>query len=195
ITLSKTMKANTLFFILAFTFSMITNAQITKGNWMFGGDAKYSNKESFNNNFKNEKLKTAEFDINGSAGYFFIDNLQAGVRISYTDFRYRYTNTDSNRYWVKYGAYSRYYFLKPEKIVNVFLDGGYFLGNSVFESGDYKDNLNGFSISAGPTIFFTNSAAMELALNYFSTKLKGANDGTENNLQFSLGFKIFLEKQ
>jgi len=174
---------------------MTANAQITKGNWMYGGNASFSKKESFNNNFKNDKLKTSEFDIKANAGYFFIDNLQAGVRIGYSDFKYRHINADSNRYWLKYGAYSRYYFLKPEKIVNVFIDGGYFLGNNVFESGDYKDNVNGFSISAGPTIFFNNSVAMELAVNYSSTKLKGANDGTENNLQFSLGFQVFLEKR
>lgn len=189
------MKKNTLFLILAFAFSLTTTAQITKGNWMYGGNASFSNKEFYTHTFKKEKLKTSEFDIKANAGYFFIDNLQAGIRIEYADFKRKNINTESNRYWFKYGAYSRYYFLKPEKIVNVFIDGGYFLGNNVFESGDYKDNLNGFSISAGPTIFFNNSVAMELAANYSSTKLKGANDATENNLQFSLGFQIFLERQ
>lgn len=187
------MKKNTLFLFLALAFAMTANAQITKGNWMFGGNASFSNKEIFNNNFKNDKLNTSEFDIKANSGYFFIDNLQAGVSIRYTDYKIR--NSGSNRYQLMYGVYSRYFFLKPEKLVNVFLDGGYFLGNSVFESGEIRDNINGYSISAGPTIFFTNSVGMELAVNYYSTKFKGANDGTENNLQISLGFQIFLEKR
>jgi opacity protein-like surface antigen len=63
-----------------------------------------------------------------------------------------------------------------------------------------QDNLNGYAIGVGPTIFLNSSVAMELGINYSSTKFKGANDFTtndftENNIQFSLGFQIFLEKQ
>ena len=190
------MKKNTLFLILAFAFSLTTTAQITKGNWMFGGNASYSNKEGFNNNFKNDKLKITEIDLKANAGYFFIDQLQAGVRVSYLNYNLKNDlSGGSNKHWFKYGAYSRYYFLKPEKIVNIFLDGEYFFGNRIYYNGDYKDKLDGFSISAGPTIFFTNSVAMELAVNYSTTNFKGINDYTENNLQFILGFQIFLEKQ
>jgi hypothetical protein len=35
---------------------------------------------------------------------------------------------------------------------------------------------------------------MELGINYSSTKFIGTNGYTENNLQFNLGFQIFLEK-
>lgn len=186
---------------LIFAFSLLSSfftstAQITKGNWMFGGNASFSNKERYNNDFKNDKLKTSEFDIKANAGYFFMEKLQSGVRISYLN--YNLKNDDSgasNKHWLKYGVYSRYYFLKSEKLINIFLDGEYFLGNQIYYNGDYKDNLNGFSISAGPTIFFNSSVAMEMGINYSSTKYKGINDSTENNLQFSLGFQIFLDKQ
>src|SRR5690554_2282184 len=115
------------------------NAQITKGNWMFGGNASFSNKENHQNKFESSsKVKHTEFDIKANAGYFFIDNLQAGVRLGYSDYKVStYAGTDRHR--LKYGIYSRYYFLKSEKIVNIYLDGDYFLGNSVIESGDIKD--------------------------------------------------------
>jgi len=37
---------------------------------------------------------------------------------------------------------------------------------------------------------------MEFGINYSSTKFNGVNDNIiENNLHFSLGFQIFLEKK
>jgi len=184
-----------LLLISLWLFTITSNSQITKGNWMFGGDASFSNKEEFNNNNKNVKLKTSESDINASAGYFVIDNLQLGLRIGYTDFKFKNLNADSNRYWVDYGVYSRYYFLKPEKLVNIYLDAGYFFGNSAFATANARDNLNGYTLSTGPTIFLNSSVAMELGIHYSSTKRNGVNDSTENNLQLSLGFQIFLRKK
>ncbi len=189
------MKTNTLFFLLSLTFSLTAHAQITKGNWMMGGNASFSNKETFQNEFPSiSKVKFTEFDINVNLGYFFIDNLQAGVRLGYTDYIVStYEGTD--RFLLKYGAYSRYYFLKPEKLVNFYIDGNYFFGKRSISSGEIQDNLNGYAIGVGPTIFLNSSVAMELGINYSSTKFKGTNDFTENNLQFSFGLQIFLEKQ
>ncbi len=183
----------TINFILVITlFSFFTtNAQITKGNWMVGGNGSFSNLESYNNNYKNDKRKTSELDIKANVGYFFIDKLQAGAKISYLLKKIPQDNLS----WLKYELYSRYYILKPEKIVNIYLEAGYFFGNHLFNNILYKDNLNGYSLSAGPTIFFNSSVAMEMGVSYSSTKFKGVNDSTENNLQFILGFQIFLEKR
>lgn len=190
-----TMKTFKLFMAIALLSFLTSNAQITKGNWMFGGSASYNNKEIYNKNFSNDKGRTTEIEVTANAGYFIIDKLQAGTRISYEHFS-RKGDEGSSRYWLKYGVYTRYYLLKPEKMVNFFLDGQYFLGNKAFSDGDFKDKLNGYVFSAGPTIFFNSSVAMELGINYSSTKFNGANDNIiENNLQFSLGFQIFLEKQ
>tara|TARA_R110002051_G_scaffold234056_5_gene295627 strand:+ start:18200 stop:18799 length:600 start_codon:yes stop_codon:yes gene_type:complete len=176
-------------------FAITANSQITKGNWMVGGNASFSNKQIYQNQFKEiSKSKFTELDINANAGYFFIEKLQAGIRLGYSDYKLK-EFTGSDRHFLNYGVYSRYYFLKPEKLVNIFLDGEYYLGSSSFSSGELKDNIHGYVISAGPTIFFNSSVAMELGLNYSSTKFKGVNDSTENNLQVSLGFQIFLTKK
>lgn len=188
------MKTIKLFFTITFLSFLTSNAQITKGNWMMGGNGSFSNKELFNNNFSNDKRKTTEIEIKANTGYFFIDKLQAGIRFSYESFKIK-KNSDSNRYWLKYGGFTRYYFLKTDKLVNIYLDGEYFFGNTAFSDGEFKDNLNGYVISAGPTIFLNNTVAIELGVNYSSTKFKGVNDSTENNLQFSVGFQIFLEKK
>ncbi len=178
----------------AFAF-LTTNAQITRGNWMLGGNASFSNKEIYQNEFKEtSRSNFTEFDIKVNAGYFFMDKLQAGIRLGYSDYKLK-KFTGADRHFLNYGFYSRYYFLKPEKLVNIFFDGEYFLGSSSFSSGELKDNIHGYAISAGPTIFLNSSVALELGINYSSTKFKGVNDSTENNLQFSLGFQIFLTKK
>ena len=122
----------TINFILVITlFSFFTtNAQITKGNWMVGGNGSFSNLESYNNNYKNDKRKTSELDIKANVGYFFIDKLQAGAKISYLLKKIPQDNLS----WLKYELYSRYYILKPEKIVNIYLEAGYFFGNHLFNN-------------------------------------------------------------
>ncbi|TRX16428.1 outer membrane beta-barrel protein [Flavobacterium franklandianum] len=190
------MKTIKIFFITTILFTLSAHSQITKGNWMVGGNGSFSNKEFYNNSFKNDKLKTSELSINANVGYFIIDKLQAGVRVGYNDSKIKNgISDDGDRYWVKYGAYTRYYFLKPEKLVNIYLDGEYFFGNNAFSSGQYKERQDGYSVSLGPTIFFNSSVAMELGINYSSAKFRVLNDATQNNLQFTIGFQIFLEKE
>jgi hypothetical protein len=190
------MKIIKLFFISTILFTISASSQITKGNWMVGGNGSFSNKEFYNNSFKNDKGKTSELSINANMGYFIIDKLQAGVRFGYYDYKFKNgVSTDSDRYWVKYGAYTRYYFLKPEKLVNIYLDGEYFFRNNAFSGGQYNDRQDGYSVSLGPTIFFNSSVAMELGLNYSSMKTRVLSDTTENNLQSTIGFQIFLEKE
>jgi hypothetical protein len=190
------MKTRKLFFIAILLCTISASSQITKGNWMVGGNGSFSNKEIYDNNFKNDKGKTSELSINANMGYFIIDKLQAGVRFGYDDYKIRNTGSKiGNRYWLKYGAYTRYYFLKPEKLVNIYLDGEYFFTNNAFNNGEYNDRKDGYSVSLGPTIFFNSSVAMELGINYSSMKTRVLSDTTENNLQFKIGFQIYLEKK
>jgi hypothetical protein len=190
------MKTIKIFFITTILFTLSAHSQITKGNWMVGGNGSFSNKEFYNNSFKNDSAKTSELSINANMGYFIIDKLQAGVRFGYEDYKFKNgSSNDADRYWVKYGAYTRYYFLKPEKLINLFIDGEYFFRNNAFSGGQYKDRQDGYSVSLGPTIFFNSSVAMELGINYSSAKVRILSDSTENNLQFTIGFQIFLEKE
>lgn len=189
------MKTLKLFIIATILCTISASSQITKGNWMVGGNGSFSNKEFYNNSLKNEGAKWSELSINANLGYFIIDKLQAGVRFGYEDFKYKNVGSkDADRYWVKYGVYTRYYFLKPEKLVNLYIDGEYFFRNNAFSGGQFKDRQDGYSVSLGPTIFFNSSVAMELGINYSSAKVRILSDSTENNLQFKIGFQIFLEK-
>jgi hypothetical protein len=72
-------------------------------------------------------------------GYFIIDKLQTGVRFGYEDYKFKNGgNKDADRYWVKYGAYTRYYFLKPEKLVNFTLMANIFLETMLIQAVSLK---------------------------------------------------------
>lgn len=49
----------------------ISNAQITDGNWMVGGNGSFSSKENYNNNNKSDKGQVNELDISANLGLFF----------------------------------------------------------------------------------------------------------------------------
>jgi len=64
-------------FLVALFLSGIAQAQLTKGNWLVGGNASYSSTQSENaasTTTTNRKSLTAEPDI----GYFFFDKFAVG---------------------------------------------------------------------------------------------------------------------
>lgn len=186
------MKALKLIFVTLVLFSITSQAQITKGNWMLGGTGNltsYENKAIQNGNDVGDKGYA--ISISPNIGYFFINKLAVGSTISLG-----YSN--SNRYdeFQRYGfgPFVRYYFLKEEKRINVFAHANYVFGES--KSGNNINGGNGYGFKAGPAIFFNKNVAMEVTLDYNSSKLKlsGPNSSTYNAFQISLGFQIHLKK-
>jgi hypothetical protein len=180
------MKSIRLLFIAVLLFSGITNAQITKGNWMVGGDA----------SFDNTTLKNKDGEILGSGngvriypniGYFFLTKFAAGIN---ANFNYNKTSGASSTTGYGVGPFVRYYFLKPEKIVNVFAEANYNYYKS-YSQGESTTNSSSYRFKAGPVIYFNSSVGLELTLNYSSAKLETY---TSNYFNVSLGFQIHLEK-
>ena len=71
----------TLFFFIVFSLSLTLNAQITKGNWLVGGDIGFSYSKS-----KPESTINSEsfnIDLSPNIGYFFWDKLALGTRVNY----------------------------------------------------------------------------------------------------------------
>jgi hypothetical protein len=185
----KTLKS---IFVTVVLFSITSNAQITKGNWMVGGTGNltfYENKAIQNGNDVGDKGYV--INISPNIGYFFINKLAVGSTISLG-----YLN--SNRYESQgygFGPFIRYYFLKEEKQINVFAHAYYVFGES--KSGNNINGDNGYGFKAGPAIFFNKNVAMEVTLDYNSRKLKLSepNSSTYNAFQISLGFQIHLKNK
>lgn len=186
--------------ILVLLFTTAANAQITKGNWMVGGNASFSSQETYSNKGNEDKIVERTIKITPNIGYFFVDKLAVGGRFGYENIfnpNYGFGDVSSNAFFV--GPFLRYYFLKPKKIVNVFVEGSYGIGN-VYRKGDtesqnYTEHINTYDFMAGPVIYFNSSVSMEFTLQYSSTRIKFQDsDFTRNNFQIGLGFQIYLEK-
>jgi hypothetical protein len=180
------MKTFKLFFITTLLFTISTNAQITKGNWMVGGDANYTNSKVINNN--DEITGSANsIRISPNIGYFVYEKFAIGINGL---FHYGKANGSDASIGLGVGPFARYYILKPEKRVNLFTEANY---NYYYTETQGVNSFTGSSyrFKAGPVIYFNSSVALEMSLNYLS----------EINSSFKakyftvgLGFQIHLEK-
>lgn len=185
----KTLKSICITLVL---FSITSNAQITKGNWMVGGNGNLSSYETkYKNNGNDVTNKGIGINISPNVGYFFANKFVAG-----TSFSIGYTKPKDSDNSLAYGVgpFVRYYFLKEDKRINFFAQANYVFGET--KSGSNKSESNGYGFKAGPVIFFNNSVGLEITLDYNSSKLipNGSASSTYNNIQIGLGFQIHLEK-
>lgn len=190
------MKTLTLFFFIVFTTLCTVNAQITQGNWMVGGNFRLYNQksESTSNNFTTTQ-KGFGFNLSTNLGYFFKDKFAAGI-VPYFGYGNPEGSGNSN-YGFGIGPFARYYFLKPDKRINVFSHIEYQFGNG-FRQGNKTTETKNFNLKAGPSIFFNSSVAMEVTLEYAygkTTSFSGSGSESKvNNFNIGVGFQIHLEK-
>lgn len=186
------MKSIKLFFTAILFCSITTNAQITKGNWMVGGNGNLSSYETkYINNGSGVINKGVGINISPNLGYFFSNKFVAGLS---TNIGYTKPKNYESSFGYGVGPFVRYYFLKEEKRVNLFAQTNYIFGET--KSGSNKSQSNGYGFKAGPVIFFNSSVGLEMSIDYNSSKLtpNGAESSTYNNFQIGLGFQIHLEK-
>ncbi len=181
------MKTIKLIFIAIIFFTINTNAQITKGNWMVGGSASlkaYKSENVTNGSIENYNYITLYPDF----GYFIIDKFAVGVA---SEFEYTRFDGGANAKGYYVGPFARYYFLKPEKTVNVFGQVNFGYGETInYQNSKFPFRDYGFK--AGTAIFFNTSVALEMALEYNKANVNSTLD--TNFYQFVIGLQIHLEK-
>lgn len=184
-TLNKMKTIKTLFFA-TLLFTMTASAQITKGNWMVGGDGYFTNSKATNST--GVLGSSNGVGISPNIGYFFADKLAVGVRASFN-----YGKASGGPSSIGFGGspFVRYYFLKPEKSVNVFVDANYGYTVSKTEGRD-SETSRAYNLKAGPVVYFNSSVGLELTLNY--SKSFNPNDFVYQNFYAALGFQIHLKK-
>jgi hypothetical protein len=182
------MKTIKLFFLATLLFSGLANAQITKGNWMVGGTGSFSVDIQYSN-IDDSSYKTYQYNLNTGTGYFIINSLATGFKISYDGFTPKYTG-GSTRSIYSLGPYARYYFLNPEKNYNLFIESSYLIG--AYIDSDFKNESRAFNISAGPTIYFNSSVGLEFFIQYSNFKFREGTS-TSARIQAGIGFQIYLE--
>lgn len=187
------MKKLALIFLITF-FTIITNAQITKGNWLVGGNAgfNYSKNESVN---KNPSGTTTNYNLEGiynisiepNVGYFIFNNLAIGSKFFYGNAFYEGQKLSSENMRVGFGPFVRYYFMKSDKDYNVFLEPSFsrFIYNQ-------QSNSNAYGLKSGFVFFLNNSVGVEATVNYSkATSLQYESTG----ILFGFGLQIHLKKE
>ena len=183
------MKTLTLFFFIVFATLLTANAQITKGNWMVGGDVYFATKKFDSGTMSNT---TNEIRIDPNIGYFFIDNLVTGLQMNIA-----FTNTDPGNSTTKdhsygFAPFARYYFLESKKTVNIFTEASYSFSFGKIQSTT-NVNWNGYGLKAGAVMFLNSNVGVEFSLNYTDTTRK-LDDFKIKSFLVGIGLQIHLEK-
>ena len=178
------MKSITITITALLLFSNICFSQITKGNWLVGGNALFYTQ---NGRINGSDSKGYNLNISPDIGYFLANKFAAGLTLNATYVENINRGAKSSSTSLGIGPFARYYFLPTENIVNIFVEGIY----------QYTTDFNGFGenyfrFSTGPVIYFNSSVGLEFTLNY-------AHDNTANisakTISFGVGFQIHLEKE
>jgi hypothetical protein len=182
--LMKKMLFATLFAISA--SAAFSQGNINKGDLMLGGSAGF-------NSGKFGDYKATSVALSPDAGYFFINNLAGGLRVSVYSSKEKYISDETTNSGFHVAPFVRYYFLPSTQKVNIFADGSFGFGQSKSKSTNFesKNDVTMFAIKAGPAIFLTPATALELTLGYNSTKTKSFTN-RQNNFGFEAGFQIHI---
>ena len=97
--------------------------KFTKGNFMVGGNASFQTSKG-EDAPDDSRITTVEFNPN--IGYFFIDNLAGGLRLSLSS--YKEKEDDEGFTSLLAAPFVRYYFLPAAQKVNLFADASFGVG-------------------------------------------------------------------
>jgi len=171
-----------LFAAILMTSAYAVSAQTNKGQWLAGGNVSFKSESDG----PNDSQKSTTFQLSPDAGYFFIDNLAAGIRLNYEHFKVKSAPNANTLFFA--GPFVRYYFLPKAQKLNIFADGSYGWGSNKYGT---SQSINGYSFMAGPAFFVTPNTALEFSLGYQSLKYEGNSD-RNNTFSVNVGFQIHL---
>ena len=176
-----------LFTLLAsFFLSINANSQITKRNWMLGGNAYYSTHKSERYD-GNEEYSDLWIAIEPSIGYFIADNIAIGGKLE------MYFTNASKSFIIS--PFARYYFRKPNNTLNFFTEGNIGYGYAFPDSTDNYSKFK-YGLKAGPVVFLTPNIGLELSLDYYHLDADSGSDfwtGKSENIRVGFGLQVHLE--
>ncbi len=191
------MKTIKLLLAITLLFTISTNAQITKGNWMVGGNAsfsysKYEAKTDGSSPSSGTTLSVSNIGsyyilLEPNIGYFVYNKFCVGSKFYYTNGFGNGGKLELTAGNFSIGPYARYYFLKDEKQLNVFVEPSYY-----YFTNKSLGKATGYSIKAGTVIFFNSSVGFETALSYVR---RSSEQNNYKELFLGFGLQIHLEKK
>lgn len=197
---------NKLIFLFVALLSVNTAiGQLTKGSWLVGGSGAF-NSNDHSNDYGTPSYKETIAQLQPNIGYFFIDRLAGGLKLSMslrrTKMAEEFYNLQKNNSY-GFGPFVRYYILNGESRFNFLVEGSYQYqierGGHVrsdnseprpVRMGQYTKNV--FGVAGGPVIYFNRSIGLELLAGYNFT---GYTGNKNSELWFGIGLQIHLEKE
>jgi len=190
------------FLLLTLSFFSSIHAQLNKGQWMVGGNAAFSTSSYSLPIYQGEMtFSTTQLQINPGAGYFIIDKLGAGLRLT-TDFTTEKTtvsqqgSTSDQAKLTQYGVspFVRYYFLPKTNKVNLLADVSYsylFSKSNANGGTGQKDHSHAYTFTAGPAFVLNTHVSFELTASY---EIFGGDSEPQHVFMANAGFQIHLGK-
>lgn len=175
-------------------------AQFEKGRILAGGSISFAanTNKTKTNSATNTDGKTTTLGFNPKAGYFFIDNLAAGLGmdISSSSFKSEGSGNKDVQSSFSLSPFVRYY-IEP----GIFFQGTFGAGSGKFEdqTGNVtvttKYALTNWSLGAGYAYFIKNNVAIEPFVGYGSTIFKEKSTEVKDissGLFINIGLQIYL---
>lgn len=189
----------------------LSNAQMTKGDWVISGDTGLG----FNNVTTTVKVgdqsvdgpKVNTFSISPSVGYFVIDKLAVGIELGYINATTKYQGLKSKTSSFSVMPTATYYFTNSSKLVPFLGAGiGYasaknsgeanFMG--MIASNETTTDGLAWKVKGGVTYMATQSLGINLGVSYdqFSNKETIMNTDVKTNVKtfgVNVGFSYFIK--
>jgi hypothetical protein len=191
------MKTNVFLIGLCTSFLTTANAQLTKTNWLVGGNGKFSSIKGTNSSPSiTYDSKYTDLTFSPNIGYFILDKFAVGIKSSFNwEKNITYPpgggTTDQRRFML--GPFVRYYLLSYDKQLNFLIEPAFQFGT--YRAGAAKGSNNTVTTMAGPVFYFNSSVGLELLAGYYLMKENVGNlSATRKGFQLSIGFQIHLMK-
>jgi hypothetical protein len=184
-------------FILLSLFLTLANTampQISKGQFLVGGNISFESVKNDGTNVVN--YKTTTLSVSPNIGYFIIPKLVGGLRLNLMAYKqsipvyYHQTN-------ISLSPFIRYYLLSQKQKLNVLVDVSYINSRRKFRFQSNTTGIertNGYNVSVGPSIFLNEHIALEFLLGCKRTKIKDIGENKNTVLNTVLGLQIHLAK-
>lgn len=176
-----------LLLLIASNLSLLSFTQITKNNWLVGGNGSFSSTKSESSSISNSSR--TYWRIEPHSGYFFVDKFAAGVSVLFNHENTSIGTVSSKQTYYSVGPFARYYFLPADRQVNIFSEGSY--QHLVLNPGKYGSNS--YNLLLGSAVFFNNCVGLEFTTGYSITN-NSKSDLKYKIIQVGIGLQIHLEK-
>ena len=188
------MKTSKLLIAIALLSFVTSNAQITKGNWLMGGNGNFSFSKTKGKDNNNELIinnnsdgETIGIILEPNIGYFIKDKLAIGLKVGFENNFSTQFSFQLNQTQFSFSPFIRYYLLDVDKSFNLFIEPSY-------NKYTYKPlgNSDGYGLKFGHVYFLNSSVGIETSFNYQHNE---SDQLQTNKLFLAFGFQLYLEKK